>query len=178
MKREEKKGLPFFGIPKLAPYLKPYKMLFFWMVVAGTIGSGMDAVIPLFQQYAINHFITDGTFIVPKAFSILNVSLSDVVVNKTPSPAGIAIPSGTSANSAELPATLFTYHAFTPSGTAALKGALKVAMRSTPCTCSATLVVTCTCVGVAVYTVNLRRKVSAFQRSNQAPSRSTSTCTS
>ena len=26
MKREEKKGLPFFGIPKLAPYLKPSRM--------------------------------------------------------------------------------------------------------------------------------------------------------
>ena len=62
MKQEkEKKGLPFFGIPKLAPYLKPYKMLFFWMVVAGTIGSGMDAVIPLFQQHAIDHFIADKT---------------------------------------------------------------------------------------------------------------------
>ena len=62
MKQEkEKKSLPFFGIPKLAPYLKPYKMLFFWMVVAGTIGSGMDAVIPLFQQHAIDHFIADKT---------------------------------------------------------------------------------------------------------------------
>ena len=29
MKQEkEKKGLPFFGIPKLAPYLKPYKCCF------------------------------------------------------------------------------------------------------------------------------------------------------
>ena len=47
MKQEkEKKGLPFFGIPKLAPYLKPYKMLFFWMVVTGTVGSGMDAIDP------------------------------------------------------------------------------------------------------------------------------------
>ncbi len=47
MKRgKDKKGLPFFGIPKLAPYLKPYKMLFFWMVVTGTVGSGMDAIIP------------------------------------------------------------------------------------------------------------------------------------
>lgn len=56
MKQEkEKKGLPFFGIPKLAPYLKPYKMLFFWMVVTGTVGSGMDAIIPLFQQHAIDH---------------------------------------------------------------------------------------------------------------------------
>ena len=62
MKQEkEKKGLPFFGIPKLAPYLKPYKMLFFWMVVTGTVGSGMDAIIPLFQQHAIDHFIADKT---------------------------------------------------------------------------------------------------------------------
>ena len=62
MKRgRDKKGLPFFGIPKLAPYLKPYKMLFFWMVVTGTVGSGMDAIIPLFQQHAIDHFIADKT---------------------------------------------------------------------------------------------------------------------
>ena len=62
MKQEkEKKGLPFFGIPKLAPYLKPYKMLFFWMVVTGTVGSGMDAIIPLFQQHAIDHFIAEKT---------------------------------------------------------------------------------------------------------------------
>ena len=62
MKRgKDKKGLPFFGIPKLAPYLKPYKMLFFWMVVTGTVGSGMDAIIPLFQQHAIDHFIADKT---------------------------------------------------------------------------------------------------------------------
>ena len=61
MKREEKKGLPFFGIPKLAPYLKPYRMLFFWMVTMGGIGSAMDAVIPLFQQHAIDHFIAEKT---------------------------------------------------------------------------------------------------------------------
>ena len=61
MKREEKKGLPFFGIPKLAPYLKPYRMLFFWMVTMGGIGSAMDAVIPLFQQHAIDHFIAGKT---------------------------------------------------------------------------------------------------------------------
>ena len=61
MKREEKKGLPFFGIQKLAPYLKPYRMLFFWMVTMGGIGSAMDAVIPLFQQHAIDHFIAEKT---------------------------------------------------------------------------------------------------------------------
>lgn len=36
-------------------------MLFFWMVVTGTVGSGMDAIIPLFQQHAIDHFIADKT---------------------------------------------------------------------------------------------------------------------
>ena len=62
MKHDEtKKGLPLFGIPKLAPYLKPYRMLFFWMILMGAIGSGMDVVIPLFQQHAIDHFIADRT---------------------------------------------------------------------------------------------------------------------
>lgn len=31
------------------------------MVVTGTVGSGMDAIIPLFQQHAIDHFIADKT---------------------------------------------------------------------------------------------------------------------
>ena len=36
-------------------------MLFFWMVTMGGIGSAMDAVIPLFQQHAIDHFIAEKT---------------------------------------------------------------------------------------------------------------------
>ena len=54
-------SLPFFGIPRLLPYLRPYRALIVWMVFMGFYGSAMDAVIPLFQRYAINHFIAEST---------------------------------------------------------------------------------------------------------------------
>ena len=51
-----------FGIPKLFPYLKGYgRLVLLDMVALGFIGSAMDAVIPLFQQYAIDHFIANET---------------------------------------------------------------------------------------------------------------------
>lgn len=56
-----KKKSSWFGIPLIMPYIKPYKNLFIVMVVTGAIGSGMDAIIPLFQQYAINNFIGGNT---------------------------------------------------------------------------------------------------------------------
>ena len=52
--------LRLFGIPKLAGYLPGYGRLLLAMVFFGTLGSVMDVVIPLFQQYAIDHFIADG----------------------------------------------------------------------------------------------------------------------
>ncbi|MBQ3276049.1 MAG: ABC transporter ATP-binding protein [Oscillospiraceae bacterium] len=48
-----------FGIPRLVPYMRPYGRLIRIMVLMGLYGSAMDAVIPLFQQYAIDHFIAD-----------------------------------------------------------------------------------------------------------------------
>ncbi len=61
MKNDFAPKLRFFGIPRLFPYLRPYRGLLFWMCAMGLYGSAMDAVIPLFQQYAIDHFIADST---------------------------------------------------------------------------------------------------------------------
>ena len=52
-------SLRWFGIPKLFPYLRAHGPLILSMILAGVYGSAMDAVIPLFQRYAINHFIAD-----------------------------------------------------------------------------------------------------------------------
>ena len=73
MNGQTHKSLPWFGIPKLAPYLKPYAALLFWMVFMGLVGSGMDVVIPLFQQYAIDHFIADGAMTGIGAFVALYI---------------------------------------------------------------------------------------------------------
>lgn len=61
MKEQKHKGLPFFGIPKLIPYLRVYAKLLFWMVFTGVVVSVMDVVVPLFQQYAIDNFIAGQT---------------------------------------------------------------------------------------------------------------------
>ena len=66
MNKQEKKqpdtvSLPFFGIPRLIPYLKPYKGLLLCMVILGLASSGIDILLPQFQSYAINHFIEGAT---------------------------------------------------------------------------------------------------------------------
>ena len=55
------KGAKWFGIPNLIPYMRPYGRLILWMVLMAFYGSAMDAVIPLFQQYAIDNYIADST---------------------------------------------------------------------------------------------------------------------
>ena len=59
--QKKTKGAKWFGIPNLVPYMRPFGKLIFWMVLMSFYGSAMDAVIPLFQQYAIDHYIADST---------------------------------------------------------------------------------------------------------------------
>lgn len=59
--KNEFKTLPFLGIPKLLPYIKPYKKLIIQMMTLGMLSSLADSAYPLFNQYAINNFIGKGT---------------------------------------------------------------------------------------------------------------------
>ena len=59
--QKKTKSAKWFGIPRLVPYMKPYGKLIFWMVLMAFYGSAMDAVIPLFQQYAIDNYIANST---------------------------------------------------------------------------------------------------------------------
>lgn len=54
-------SLPWFGIPKIIPYAKPYFKTLIFMIILGIISSLIDSVYPLFNRYAINHFIAEGT---------------------------------------------------------------------------------------------------------------------
>ncbi|MBP5153598.1 MAG: ABC transporter ATP-binding protein [Lachnospiraceae bacterium] len=58
---KEKRSLPFFGIPKIAPYLRGYGPQILQMIVFCLLGSAMDILSPLFQRYALNHFVGGGT---------------------------------------------------------------------------------------------------------------------
>ena len=51
-------SLPFFGIPKLVPYMKKYRTTLTMMVLCGLASTGIDILLPLAQRYALNHFIT------------------------------------------------------------------------------------------------------------------------
>ena len=53
--------LPLFGIPRVLPYLKGHKKIFVWMIITTALASVIDSVYPLFNQYALNHFIARHT---------------------------------------------------------------------------------------------------------------------
>ena len=77
MKNEtsQQKNLKFFGIGKVLPYLKNYKKPLFFMVLGSLVGSLVDTGVPLFQRYALNHFIGEGTLDTIVLFVILYLTL-------------------------------------------------------------------------------------------------------
>ena len=54
-------SLPFFGIPRIAPYIRQYRNILLTMIFCGLLGSVMDIGLPLLQRYALNHFIEGET---------------------------------------------------------------------------------------------------------------------
>lgn len=59
--KEKKVTLPFFGLPKLLPFMRPYRGMIAAMLAMGFASSMMDAVYPLFNRYALNHFVAEKT---------------------------------------------------------------------------------------------------------------------
>ena len=55
------RGLPFFGVGKILPFVKPYRRTLITMVICGLLGSVQDIGMPLFQRYSLNHFVQGGT---------------------------------------------------------------------------------------------------------------------
>ena len=54
---ETARSLPFFGVPKLIPYVRKYRITLLMMILCGMVSSGIDILMPLLQRYALNHFI-------------------------------------------------------------------------------------------------------------------------
>ena len=61
MEEKKTKSLPFLGIPKILPYVKKYRHRLMFMIFCGLGGTAVDIVPPLFQRYALNHFIAENT---------------------------------------------------------------------------------------------------------------------
>ena len=57
----DRKGLRFFGIPLIMPYIRVYRKTLILMILCGLGGSAVDIILPLFQRYALNHFIAGNT---------------------------------------------------------------------------------------------------------------------
>ena len=87
-KKDEQKefvSLPYFGINKLLPYLRPYRGIIISMVFFGLAGGLVDIILPLFQRYALNTFIaretldTLGSFIAAYAAFLVFQVISNII---------------------------------------------------------------------------------------------------
>ena len=59
--KEKTRSLPFFGVPKLYPYVRKYKPHLIFMVTLGLLVTAIEVAMPLFQRYALNHYVTERT---------------------------------------------------------------------------------------------------------------------
>ena len=65
--------LKWFGIPRLIPFLRPHRRLFFLLFAFGLAASATEILFPLFQRYAIDHYIAKGTLDTLPVFILLYV---------------------------------------------------------------------------------------------------------
>ena len=81
----QKSSLPFFGIGKVIPFMKKYRSKILLMVSCGLVGSAMDIIIPLFQRYALNHYIGENTldtivyFVILYLFAIVFAGIANYI---------------------------------------------------------------------------------------------------
>ena len=75
--------LKYFGIPKLLPFVKPYKKIMISMIIMGALSSLIDSIYPLFNQYALSHFIALKTTdtIVPFIIVYIVILIVFVILN-------------------------------------------------------------------------------------------------
>lgn len=70
---DDRKSLPFFGIGKIIPFMKKYRVIVSVMIICGLAGSGVDIILPLYQRYALNHFVGGGTLDTLPLFIVIYV---------------------------------------------------------------------------------------------------------
>ena len=71
--KEKTVHLPLFGLPRVFPYLKHYKKSVALMVLLGILSSLIDSAYPLFNRYALNHYVGDGVLDTVLPFTLLYV---------------------------------------------------------------------------------------------------------
>lgn len=81
--KEKTVRLPWFGLPVLWPFIKKYSGMFVGMIVAGIIYSVFDAIYPLFNKYAITHFVGEKTMDTVVVFVVgyLVIAIVQCIIN-------------------------------------------------------------------------------------------------
>lgn len=74
-KQEGREHLHLWGIPRLFPYLKIYRTRIILMILVGALCSGIDALYPLFNRYALDHFVGEKTLDGIALFILIYVGL-------------------------------------------------------------------------------------------------------
>ena len=59
---EKSTHLKYFGIGRILPFLRSVRGKIFVMVFFGLVSSATDIILPLFQRYALDHFVGLGRF--------------------------------------------------------------------------------------------------------------------
>ncbi len=57
----KKQNSRFFGLGRIWPYMKTYRGPLWIMLLTSSFGSAVDIGVPLFQRYALNHFVAEKT---------------------------------------------------------------------------------------------------------------------
>jgi ATP-binding cassette subfamily B protein len=75
--------LPFFGIPKLLPFIRNYRKTILVMILLGVAASLVDSIYPLFNRYALDHFVALKTTdtLVPFVIVYVVILIGQVIAN-------------------------------------------------------------------------------------------------
>ncbi len=73
MSEQKTTHLKFFGIGKILPFLRKVQKQIWIMVFFGLMGSLTDIILPLFQRYALDHFVGLGKFDTVVLFLVLYI---------------------------------------------------------------------------------------------------------
>ena len=74
-KKKEQRRTPFFGVPLIMPYIRPYVPTVSLMIFLGILSSLADTIYPLFNSWALDHFVAEGTLDGLPVFLLLYIGL-------------------------------------------------------------------------------------------------------
>ena len=62
MTEQKPNRMKFFGIEKILPFLRKFRMQLIVMVLCGLLSSGVDILLPMFQRYALDYYVGNRVF--------------------------------------------------------------------------------------------------------------------